>query len=149
MNDVSFRQRNPRLVHLIRNYLAGIVLGMTGLIALLGYIGLEKLYENANQNLERTIRDRYKAEIQHVVETVAATIEATVPGEIGPELSLIQQEAVKRIIRGAKFESSTMKPDVWNGYFFSTTWRVDALRMGPIQRLKDKLSRRGKILVTS
>ena len=111
MNDGRYRQHSPRFVSLIRFYIVAMVISVTGTIALLGYLGLNHIYESANQNLREANLDRYKEEIQHIVETVATTIESTVSGEIGPELDRNQQEAVKHIIRGAKFDEG-------NGYFF-------------------------------
>lgn len=117
MRDVHNKQSSPKLIDLLRNYLVGMVIGVAVLITVFGYIGLEKVYESADQNLRQAIRDRYKAEIQHVVETVAAAIESTVPGEIGPRLGPDQQEEVQRIIRGAKFDRDETS-DQENGYFF-------------------------------
>lgn len=106
------------LVSLIRLPIIAMVISVAVAFALCGYLGLETLYERSNQNFRDTIRERYKVEIQHIVETVASAIESTMSGRVGPELSSDQQEAVKRIIRGAKFELSKTQPGVWNGYVF-------------------------------
>jgi signal transduction histidine kinase len=95
-----------------------MVIGVTAVIAVLGYFGLKEVYESANKNLERTVRDRYKAEVQHIVEAVAATIESTVTGSIGPELSPDLQEQVKNMVRGAQFVEESSKSNVWKGCFF-------------------------------
>ncbi|HRI39516.1 MAG TPA: hypothetical protein PLO50_13255, partial [Nitrospira sp.] len=81
MSETNRKQSSPKLVNLIQHYLVGLVIGVAVVIAVLGYFGLEQVYESANQNLEEAIRNRYKAEIQHVVETVAAAIESTMAGE--------------------------------------------------------------------
>lgn len=118
-DNLPGKQQGPRFMQLIdRSVLTG-VFGVTFALALLGYLGLDQfVYTRANDDLRSASMARYNAEIQHVVEAVAATIESTISGKIGPELGLDQREAVKRIIRGAKFEKSNTGLEVWNGYFF-------------------------------
>ncbi len=106
------------LVSLIRLPIITMVIGVSFVFALIGYLELDQIYERANHNLEEAIRDRHKTEIQHIVEAVAATIEATVAKSIGPQLSPYLQEKVKQMIRGARFDVENAKLDVWNGYFF-------------------------------
>ncbi len=114
----SFATEYLSLISLIRLPIVAMVISVAVAFALCGYFGLNILYERSNQNLRDAIRERYKVEIQHIIETVASAIESTMSGRVGPELSPDQQEAVKRIIRGAKFQLSKTQPGVWNGYVF-------------------------------
>ena len=115
----SGKPQGPRFVQLINRPVLTMVFGVTFVLAMLGYLGLDKfVYKRANDGLREASIARYEAEIQHVVEAVGATIESTVDGAIGQKLGPAEQEEVKRIIRGARFEKSKTDLEVWNGYFF-------------------------------
>lgn len=118
-DTLSGKPQGPRFIQLIDRFVLTMVIVVTLLLALLGYLGLtEFIYERANDDLRKASMARYKAEVQHVVEAVATTIEATVPGAIGPDLSLDLQEKVKAMVRGAKFAEEKPKSDEWKGCFF-------------------------------
>ncbi len=97
MTDTKYRT-------LVRNYLVWLVIGVTVAIAVLIFFVLYPMYSRLIQDVDNVIQERYRAEAKHIVESIATTIESMVPGGIGPELSAGQREAVKHIIRNAKFD---------------------------------------------
>lgn len=104
MKDISYKRHSPRLVNPVRNNLVWLGLGVTGVIAVLTFFWLDALYSRSSQDVDNAIQARYRAEAKHIVESITTTIESMVPGDIGPELSEDQREAVKHIIRNAKFD---------------------------------------------
>ena len=104
MKDISYKSHSPRLVNPVRNNLVWLGLGVTGVIAVLTFFWLDALYSRSSQDVDNAIQARYRAEVKHIVESIATTIESMMSGGIGPELSSDQQEVVRHIIRNAKFD---------------------------------------------
>lgn len=104
MKNMNAGQRSPRLVKFIRNHLGKIVLAVSVVIVVLGFLGLDELFRRSNQAVDKAIQARYQTEAQHIVEAAMAMIESTVDGAIGPTLDQDQQGRVKRIIRETKFD---------------------------------------------